>query len=72
MKQETTGLRQRSHSSICVAGAAALFAISASAWAANDLDTPAPVGTLNADGSNTYNAEPTTRNGSATMTCRVV
>ncbi|TMH77003.1 MAG: hypothetical protein E6H52_05270 [Betaproteobacteria bacterium] len=57
MKQETTGLRQRSHSSICVAGAAALFAISASAWAANDLDTPAPVGTLNADGSNTYNAE---------------
>ncbi|HEX4583794.1 MAG TPA: hypothetical protein VH183_03125 [Burkholderiaceae bacterium] len=39
------------------AGAAALFCIGASAWAANDSDTPYPVGTLNPDGSNTYNAE---------------
>lgn len=27
------------------------------AWSANDLDTPYPVGTLNPDGSNTYNME---------------
>jgi len=37
-----------------VAGAA-LMAPGGSAWCANDLDTPAPRGTLNADGSNTYN-----------------
>ena len=34
---------------------AALLALGASAWCANDLDSPEPVGTLNADGSNTYN-----------------
>ena len=36
---------------------ASLFALllSTLAWSANDLDTPAPRGTLNADGSDTYN-----------------
>ncbi len=33
----------------------ALLTLGTSAWSANDMDTPAPVGTLNADGSNTYN-----------------
>ena len=32
-----------------------LAGLGAPAWAANDLATPAPVGTLNADGSETYN-----------------
>ena len=39
---------------MCLAGAA-LLAVGASAWGANDSDSPEPVGTLNADGSNTYN-----------------
>ena len=34
---------------------AALLALTGSAWCANDSDTPSPRGTLNADGSNTYN-----------------
>jgi len=38
----------------CLAGTA-LLAVGASGWCANDSDSPEPVGTLNADGSNTYN-----------------
>ncbi|HEV3018260.1 MAG TPA: hypothetical protein VGY49_04515 [Burkholderiaceae bacterium] len=35
--------------------AAALLALGGQAWCANDMDSPAPRGTLNRDGSNTYN-----------------
>jgi hypothetical protein len=41
--------------SLTALGGAALLALGANAWCANDLDSPEPVGTLNADGSNTYN-----------------
>jgi len=36
---------------------AALLAFGGPAWCANDMDSPAPRGTLNADGSNTYNTK---------------
>ena len=54
MQRQITDSQPRVYSILC---AAVLFAISGGTWAANDLDTPAPVGTLNADGSNTYNTE---------------
>jgi hypothetical protein len=47
----------RAHSTLWLAGGAALFAMGTSAWAANDLDSPYPAGTQNPDGSNTYNTE---------------
>ena len=54
MQRQSTASRPRVHSILC---ACALLAIGGGTWAANDLDTPAPVGTLNPDGSNTYNTE---------------
>jgi hypothetical protein len=47
----------RAHSAVWLAGGAALLAACSGAWAANDSDSPYPVGTQNADGSNTYNTE---------------
>jgi hypothetical protein len=55
MKRNTTGLRPGARWAVRAAAAAALLAIGTGAWAANDLDTPGPVGTMNRDGSNTYN-----------------
>ena len=56
MKHKT---RQRSNSrrirQLTWLTGAALLALGGSAWCANDLDSPEPVGRLNADGSNTYN-----------------
>jgi hypothetical protein len=53
--RKTTGLRAQSI--LCAAAGAALCMIGTGAWAANDLDSPYPVGTQNPDGSNTYNTE---------------
>jgi len=55
MKQQTPVLQPCSL--ISALAAAALLATTGVAWAANDMDSPDPVGTLNRDGSNTYNTE---------------
>jgi hypothetical protein len=52
MKQRSNGRRVRH---LTWLAGATLLALGGSAWCANDLDSPEPVGTLNADGSNTYN-----------------
>jgi hypothetical protein len=54
-RHDSTQLTQVRWSRIAVAGLALVIA-AGSAWAANDLDTPDPIGTTNKDGSNTFNA----------------
>jgi hypothetical protein len=52
-----THLRQMRRRRIALPAGLALCIAAGVAWSANDLDTPYPVGTLNPDGSNTYNTE---------------
>jgi hypothetical protein len=54
---KTTSSRAHStpHSTLPAAAGVALLVIGAGAWGANDMDSPSPRGTLNPDGSNTFN-----------------
>jgi len=57
MTQQCISHRRVRSSLYCIAGALALFALGANAWAANDLDTPAARHSVNPDGSDTFNTE---------------
>jgi len=48
------GIRRYASPAVLLAGAV-LFAFGGNSWGANNMDSPDPVGTLNADGSNTFN-----------------
>src|SRR5712692_7783789 len=48
---------RRVWSSLCVTGVLAMFVLGAPAWAANDLDTPAPRGSVDLKGADTFNTE---------------
>jgi len=54
LKRREADLGRQPRALMCLAGAT-LLAVAAGAWGANDSDSPAPVGTLNPDGSNTFN-----------------
>src|SRR5689334_8414954 len=55
MKQHPAIPHRRVRSSLCITGVLALFALGANAWAANDLDTPAPRDSVNLQGADTFN-----------------
>src|SRR5436853_444649 len=57
MKQHPCIPHRRVRSSLCVTGVLAIFALGANAWAANDLDTPAPRHSTGLNGADTFNAE---------------
>jgi hypothetical protein len=54
LRTEMTNVGRPPRLLACLAGAA-MLAVGGNAWCANDSDSPEPIGTLNADGSNTYN-----------------
>ena len=56
MRQEAK-LQSRSMPLVAGLAGTVLLAFAGCAWCANDMDSPEPVGTLNADGSNTYNTK---------------
>jgi hypothetical protein len=56
-RTNSTQSRQIRWRLIALPAGLALCIAAGAAWSANDLDTPYPVGTLNPDGSNTYNTE---------------